>query len=166
MKETLGARIGRLRREKGLKQDDVAQALEVSSQAVSKWENDQTCPDITLLPALANMLGVTVDELLCGKQEPLVQVQPIEKRKDAKDMFLRMIVQSASGDKVRINLPLVLVQAIVEAGVGMHQIAGGDNNAFKNIDLKQILTLAQQGVIGNLMEAESKDGDIVRVFVE
>ena len=69
MEMTIGKRIAALRREKGLKQDDLAQLLEVSAQAVSKWDHDQTCPDISLLPKLAQTLGVTVDELLCGKQE-------------------------------------------------------------------------------------------------
>lgn len=50
--ETLGKRIAKLRREKGLKQDQLAEKLSVSLQAVSKWENDQTCPDIGLLPEL------------------------------------------------------------------------------------------------------------------
>ena len=50
MEMTIGKRIAALRREKNLKQDDLAQMLEVSPQAVSKWENDQTCPDISLLP--------------------------------------------------------------------------------------------------------------------
>ena len=43
---TLGRRIAQLRKEKELKQDDLAQMLDVSAQAVSKWENDQTCPQI------------------------------------------------------------------------------------------------------------------------
>ena len=50
METTLGKRIAALRRDKGLKQDELAQQLGVTPQAVSKWENDQTCPDITLLP--------------------------------------------------------------------------------------------------------------------
>ena len=56
MDTTLGKRIGTLRREKNLTQEDLAQRLSVSPQAVSKWENDQTCPDISLLPALAEIL--------------------------------------------------------------------------------------------------------------
>ena len=64
---TLGERISTLRRQKELTQENLAKELNVSAQAVSKWENDQTCPDISLLPELARILGVTVDELLSGK---------------------------------------------------------------------------------------------------
>ena len=57
---TLGRRIAQLRKEKELKQDDLAQMLDVSAQAVSKWENDQTCPDISLLPRLASDMQAIV----------------------------------------------------------------------------------------------------------
>lgn len=77
MEMTIGKRIAARRREKGLKQDDLAQMLGESPQAVSKWENDQTCPDISLLPKLAEILGVSVDELLSGKKEqPVVEFIP------------------------------------------------------------------------------------------
>ena len=165
MEETLGKRIAALRKQKDLRQDDIAQLLDVSPQAVSKWENDQTCPDIGLLPKLAKILGVTTDELLSGKQElQEVKLLPPEERKDIKDMLLRIIVDSADGDKVRVNLPMALVQVAMEMDVEMPQISGKE--ALKNIDLNQILELVRQGAIGNLIEVESSDGDIVRIFVE
>ena len=134
MEITIGKRIAALRREKNLKQDDLAQMLEVSPQAVSKWENDQTYPDISLLPKLAKILGVSVDELLSGKQElqPVVTLVPEDQRKDIKDMMLRIVVDSADGDKVRVNLPMALVQLAMEIGVEMPQVS--DNNTLKNIN--------------------------------
>ena len=165
MEETLGKRIAALRKQKDLRQDDIAQLLDVSPQAVSKWENDQTCPDIGLLPKLAKILGVTTDELLSGKQElQEVKLLPPEERKDIKDMLLRIIVDSADGDKVRVNLPMALVQVAMEMDVEMPQISGKE--ALKNIDLNQIMELVRQGAIGNLVEVESVDGDTVRIFVE
>ncbi len=167
MEATLGRRIAILRKEKGLKQEDLANALDVSPQAVSKWENDQTCPDISLLPKLAELLGVSVDELLSGKKEEMAQtakVLPPEERKDLKDMMLRIVVDSADGDKVRVNLPMALVQVALDMGMEMPQVSG--NAALKNIDLGQIVELVRQGAIGNLVEVESADGDIVRIFVE
>ena len=166
MEQTLGKRIAALRREKEWTQDALAEVLGVSPQAVSKWENDQTCPDISLLPKLAQELGVTVDELLSGKQEaaPLVQVVPEPQRKDISAMMLRVVVDSADGDKVRVNLPMALVQAAMEIGMAMPEINGSD--VMKNIDWKQILELVRQGAVGNLVEVESADGDVVRIFVE
>ena len=166
MEMTIGKRIAALRREKNLKQDDLAQMLEVSPQAVSKWENDQTCPDISLLPKLAKILGVSVDELLSGKQElqPVVTLVPEDQRKDIKDMMLRIVVDSFDGDKVRVNLPMALVQLAMEMGMEMPQVSG--NDALKDIDWAQVMELVRHGAMGNLVEVESADGDIVRIFVE
>ena len=166
MEMTIGKRIAALRREKELKQDDLAQMLQVSPQAVSKWENDLTCPDIALLPQLAKILGVTVDELLSGKQEqqPVVTLVPEEQRKDIKDMMLRVVVDSNDGDKVRVNLPMALVQVALEMGMDMPQVSG--NSAMKELDWNQIIELVRHGAMGNLVEVESADGDIVRIFVE
>ena len=97
---TLGKRIAQLRRKKNLRQEDLANALGVSTQAVSKWENDQSCPDISLLCDLARLLGISVDALLSGAQEeqPAVTRLTEDKRKDIKDMFLRIVINAEDGD--------------------------------------------------------------------
>lgn len=166
MEMTLGKRIAALRRQRQLKQENLADLLGISPQAVSKWENDQTCPDIGLLPKLAEILGVSVDELLSGKKEdltPVVQMVETEQRKSFRDMVLKLVVDSADGDQVKINLPMALVQIAVETGVGMPQMNG---KACPDIAWEQILQMVQQGVVGNLLEIESADGDTVRIFVE
>lgn len=164
MNETLGKRIAQYRKEKGLRQDDLAEMLGVSPQAVSKWENDQTCPDISLLPQLAGILGVTVDELLSGKKEaPAVRLVSEEERKDIKDMMLRIIVEDG-GDKIRVNLPVALIEVALEMGMQMPEVSG--SQALKNLDLAKIMELVRRGVMGNLVEIESADGAIVKVFVE
>ena len=165
MDMTIGKRIAALRKEKGLTQEELAQHMGVSGQAVSKWENDQTCPDISALPRLARLLGVTVDELLEGKEEtPAVRVLPPAERKDLKDMMLRVTVDSADGDRVRVNLPMALVEVAMEIGMEMPQINGQD--ALKGVDLNKVLRLVREGLVGNLVEVDSADGDKVRVFVE
>ena len=164
MEMTLGKRIAMFRKEKGLKQEELADLVNLSPQAISKWENNQTCPDISLLPELARIIGVTVDELLSGKQEPTVQVLPTEERKDIKDLMLRVVVDSVKGDKVRINLPMSLMQVALDTGMEMPQVQG--NEMLKNIDFKQLMELVEQGVVGNLVEVDSANGDKVRIFVE
>ena len=165
MDMTIGKRIALLRKEKGLTQEELATHMGVSPQAVSKWENDQTCPDISALPKLARLLGVTVDELLEGKTETTaVRVLPPEQRRDIKDMMLRIIVDSAQGDKVRVNLPIALVEVAMEIGMEMPQING--NEALKGIDMKKVLEMVRLGFVGNLVEVDSADGDRIRIFVE
>lgn len=63
-----GAFIALLRKEKGLTQTALAQKLNISNRTVSKWENGDGFPDITILPEIADILDVTVDELLAGKR--------------------------------------------------------------------------------------------------
>ena len=60
----LGDRIRRQREKRGLKQQDIAHALQVSPQAVSKWERGENAPDISLLGPLARLLGISTDWLL------------------------------------------------------------------------------------------------------
>ena len=75
-KKTLGSFISALRRAQGLTQQEVADRLAVSNKAVSRWERDEAMPDILLLPAIADLFGVTVDELLRG--ERMRETQPRE----------------------------------------------------------------------------------------
>lgn len=61
---TLGERIKYHRKRLGMTQEQLAERMGVSPQAVSKWENNLSCPDISVLPELAALFGITVDELL------------------------------------------------------------------------------------------------------
>lgn len=71
----IGENIRRCRKEKGLTQDALAQEMNVTAQAISKWENGQSMPDIGLLLPLAKVLGIGVDELLGGNRR-----QQLEKK--------------------------------------------------------------------------------------
>ena len=64
MKITVGENIRRLRREKSITQEELAEMLNISATAVSKWERSETYPDITLLFPLAECFGVSLDELM------------------------------------------------------------------------------------------------------
>ena len=166
--ETLGKRISENRKNKNIKQDELAEMLLVSPQAVSKWENDISCPDISVLPNLAKILGITVDELLCGKKEAAVSYVPEEKRKDINDMMFRVVVDSAEGDKVRVNIPCALVKLALDCGMELPQVSGKASleSALKNIDLAKIFEMIEKGAMGNIVEVESSEGDKINIFVE
>ncbi|HAL11365.1 MAG TPA: transcriptional regulator [Ruminococcaceae bacterium] len=167
MNQTLGSRIAELRRKKNMTQEELAAELGVTAQAVSKWENDLSCPDITLLPQLARLFGVTIDELLGNQNQPETTLLPEEQRKPLKDMIFRIYVNTKEGDKVRVNLPMALVQVALQMGMQMPQVSGSAaGEALKNIDIAQLVALVEQGVIGKLVEVETADGDTVEIYVE
>ena len=164
MNETIGNRIAKFRKTKNLTQEELANQVGVSSQAVSKWENDASCPDISLLPQLCKVLGVTTDELLTGKNDD-VKMMPAEQRKPLEQLTMRIKVDSARGDKVRVNLPMSLVKVCMEMGVDMSGSVSG-MESLKKVDLNKVLGLAEQGLIGKLVEVESAEGDTVEIVVE
>ena len=164
MKETLGQRIARLRKEKKLTQDDLARKFNVSTQAISKWENDLSSPDISILKELANTLGVTIDYLLSNETTEIVNFVPQSERKDINKMILRVLILSNEGSKVNVNLPLPIVIACVNSNINVPSING--STTLNSIDFKEIIKLIEQGVVGELVNIESEDGNTIKVFVE
>ena len=75
---TLGERISAMRKAKGLTQEALSEMMDVTPQAVSKWECSSSCPDIMALPKLAGILGCTIDELLTGEKPVLAEVKELE----------------------------------------------------------------------------------------
>ncbi len=74
----IGENIRALRLRRGLTQEQVAQQLGVTYQAVSKWENGTNTPDIALLPEIASLFGVTIDALFSQDAAPPLEGLPLE----------------------------------------------------------------------------------------
>ena len=163
---TIGSRIAAKRKALGMTQEDLAKTLGVSSQAVSKWETDTSCPDITVLPQLCKILGITTDELLPGKSEE-VRLVPASERKPFDELVFRVRINSVQGDKVRVNLPMTLIKLAMEIGVDVIPNVGGEHaDAVKSIDMEKVVRMVEQGLVDKLVEIESADGDTVEVVVE
>ena len=77
MKKTLGTMIAELRKQNGMTQLELAEKMGVTDKAVSKWERDLSCPDINSLPNLAQILGVSVEELMQVKKEAEAPVSKV-----------------------------------------------------------------------------------------
>lgn len=67
-RKSIGAFISALRKSNGMTQKELAEKLCVSDKAVSRWERDESAPDLYLIPVIAEIFGVTSDELLLGKR--------------------------------------------------------------------------------------------------
>lgn len=167
--QSLGQRIAALRKGRGLTQDEVAGRLGITAQAVSKWENGATCPDISLLPELADMLGVTVDALLRGEAEAETYMVPEARRKPVDELLMKLTFDTDEGDKLRLNLPVGVLKALLSAGVGVDSFftINGDQRERPNfnVDLESLMRLVEQGVMGKLVEFEA-EGARLSIWVE
>ena len=76
---SMGEIISTLRKEKGMTQKDIAEKLGVTDKAVSKWERDIAFPDTATIPKLAEILGVSVEELLQAKAAPVPASNGVDK---------------------------------------------------------------------------------------
>lgn len=169
MPNTMGNRLCTLRKQRNLTQDQLAEAMGVSAQAVSKWENDLSCPDITMLPNLADYFQVSIDSLLRDESHlETPQVVPPEIRKPFEKLLLKIKVRDDDGARVNLNLPLSLIKLGLEMGMetGMLGQINGKTDALKNIDFAAIFQLAEAGVIGKLVEVDDGDGCLVDIYIE
>ena len=108
---SLGSTILKYRKTLGITQESLAQQLEVTNQAVSKWESDQCCPDIMLLPRLADLFGITIDELFGRepKEKPVQTVDglPWENDDNLHGVLFKgwELIGHGSGKKVQLHYP-------------------------------------------------------------
>ena len=161
MLNNLNERISYYRRKCGLTQEELAEKCSVSPQAVSKWENGLTAPDISLLPRLGEVFGCTTDELL-GVERPETAMLAAGAFDPAK-AIMKIRVESTDGDRVSVNLPVAVAKIVLQSGSFN---IGTSEDALKNIDFDQIFTLVHAGAIGKLVEVKSSDGDTVEIWVE
>lgn len=162
--KTLGQNIATYRKMKNITQEALAEICGVSPQAVSKWENDASCPDISLLKTLARTFGISIDELMDDGEGPTTKLAD---NTNISNKILRIRVNSSEGDKVSINLPFALIELFltnesIMAGMSL----GGNGDLLKKIDFKQIYQLVSMGVVGKLVEVSTEDGDTVEIYVE
>ncbi|MBR6647637.1 MAG: helix-turn-helix transcriptional regulator, partial [Clostridia bacterium] len=147
-----------LRKKKGYTQEEFSDMLGVSAQAVSKWENDLSCPDIMLIPQIASIFGITTDELLTGKtpeKEASEETQQIKAPADVSKLKLRVQVLHPSKKPVNISLPLLLVKKIAKIGNGISGIIG--SAALSGDQLEQILSLVDNGISGEILNIVAED---------
>lgn len=167
MEKTLGKKLYELRKSAELTQEAVSEYLGVSPQAVSKWENDFSCPDIMVLPKIAKLYGIRIDDLFGGEAAPAVQPDftPPVKNTDVppEKMYLNVYVLSKAGDDVKVHIPFVLVRELVETGKNISGLFGAD---LSGVDLESVYRLVQNGTVGDLVTVTTQNGDTVRVVVE
>lgn len=109
-RKSIGSFLAALRKSNGMTQQEVADRLSVSNKTVSKWERDESYPEITLIPVLAELFSVTSDEILRG--ERMTKNENTSDKKDVKvEKQINLIIDSSitrfkSFSYVTMALPL------------------------------------------------------------
>ena len=123
MKKTLGTMIAELRKQHGMTQLELAEKMGVTDKAVSKWERDLSCPDINSIPNLAEVLGVSVEELMQVKKEAAAEEEPPKGNKLAEIMEIApKAVAMAMGVAVTVLTildTLDVKSAMIMLGIGL-----------------------------------------------
>lgn len=163
---TLGRRIAQLRRAQGFTQEVLAESLGVTAQAVSKWENDQSCPDIMTLPKLARYLEVSVDTLLTG-EEFTTPGAPVRPAKKPEELIVRIAITEQGGNRFNVNLPFTVFK--LGARFGMLSITWNENESdaeakasmLSGLDFSTMVQMIESGVTGKLLDLDDKGERLV-----
>ncbi len=119
-KKTMGSFLSALRKTNGMTQQDVADRLGVTNRAVSRWERDEALPDITLIPALAEMFGVTCDELLKGERNGDDSGSELLKKTKADKQIKAMISNCRTELKKKIILFMIISHCGSAIDIGLN----------------------------------------------
>ncbi len=177
---TLGLRIAQRRKNLNLTQEEFSQLLGVTAQAVSKWENDASCPDIMLLPKISEVLDVSIDELMGVERKkgpekekniPEVEAERLsegyffESRKntDVSKLKLRINIIDSRSKPINIALPMPFVMRMANMGVKISGVLG--TSAINDSQLEQILELVRNGVAGEIFDFTSDDGTKIKIEI-
>lgn len=135
---TIGNMIAVLRKEKNMTQETLANALGVTNQAVSKWESEQSCPDIALLPAIADLFGVSLDYLFGRTEARMADTLSLPWENDDTVRIVvyqghRYLSDYAKADEITVRLDDVVIQNVecavslaIEGDVCRNATAGGN----------------------------------------
>ena len=148
-------RLQELRKERNLTQEDLAAKLNISSQSISKWENNLSTPDLEMLLNICKILNVSTDYILGNDNTAYIA------NKDPNKLLLKLEILD-NGDVVRINLPLVIIKNLLESNA----IKIIDKDILNKIDFNLIFSLIDKGVVGKLIEIDTAENEHISVYAE
>ncbi len=161
----LGNNISARRKVKGMTQEELAANLGVSPQAVSKWENNLSCPDISLLPAIAKIFGTSVDELLgvAAATENVAEAktytepettyeEPVFTGKKATTL---LITTEKNGKVSNVRIPLTIVRFGLNLGSTFGGLTGAQASTIENA--------IRTGLSGEILSVDGENGEKVTI---
>lgn len=155
---TIGRNIAELRKKRGMTQEELAEKMCVTAQAVSKWERDTSYPDVTALSALAKALGVGIAAIVDGEQSTP------EVKEAAPDTIARRVVCIAVhtvNTNVKMQFPVTALKKMMDNGVLQQMI--GDKEDY--LQVSSVLESAlEMGCVGPILNVDA-DGTQVHISV-
>ena len=154
----IGNNIAVLRKKKGITQEELANELGVSAQAVSKWENNSSCPDVSLLTKIADYFGVSVDALLRAQEDDMVDLAEEKednvKPDDKKNIVIKIMQQNGKENVIKVPFKFV------KLGLNIGTMFGLD----KDISSK-IVTLAESNVT-DIVNIDTENGEHIEIMLD
>ena len=119
--KSIGETIASLRKKKGMTQNELAEKMNVTDKAVSKWERDLSCPDINTISKLADILDVSVEELLKVKKQDYSN----NKIKDLINLIFKAVAIAMGIAVLVLNIlnKIDVKSSIIMLGIGMVSIS-------------------------------------------
>lgn len=143
----IGSNISALRKKRGMTQEDLANELGVSAQAVSKWENNSSCPDVSLLTKIADIFGVSVDSLLRSNEDEIKEqcdttTEDANPNNFAKNVNVKITQPNGKETNVKIPFKFVKLGLNIAGAFGLSKdIADKITGAVSGEDLEQLIEL-------------------------
>ena len=154
----IGNNIAVLRKKKGITQEELANELGVSAQAVSKWENNSSCPDVSLLTKIADYFGVSVDALLRAQEDDIVDLAEEKednvKPDDKKNIVIKIMQQNGKENVIKVPFKFV------KLGLNIGTMFGLD----KDISSK-IVTLAESNVT-DIVNIDTENVEHIEIMLD
>lgn len=115
--KSIGETIASLRKNKGMTQNELAEKMNVTDKAVSKWERNLSCPDVNTISKLADILGVSVEELLNSKNKEYFN----SKIKDLVNLIFKAVALAMGIAVVVLNIldKINVKSSMIMLGIGI-----------------------------------------------
>lgn len=159
----IGKNIAVLRKKNNLTQEELAGKLGVSAQAISKWENDNSCPDISLLPKIADVFGVTVDDLIRKNDFDIISEKSADIEKHFQNSYISknskiiITIKQNNGKTNKVQLPFALIKTGLKIGnqFGLDKAVSSKINEIINSE-----------ELGEIITADTETGEHITIKIE
>ena len=157
---TIGQNIAYFRKQKQLTQEELAEKMSVTAQAVSKWECDASYPDITVINSLAKVLGISVDNLFNGSKEIPEMKETTQEKIDRRILRVQVQVTKTENEEsdttIITRFPVAAVNKAIENGT-LKKLVGDDVYG----EVVSTFGMIDAGLTGPIVEVNNPEAHII-----